>query len=131
MSNSPSSRCMFMESSTYISRSCATRGDGSARQQRVAKLGLIIAGSRRSAEIASHSRRALDRPLRYDGELWVAIASDEARVLGAFQRAEGHVGRLVRRGSGGPDVLVGPGTVHVALALAHPASLASCDEKRI
>jgi hypothetical protein len=79
--------------------------------------------------MASHSRTALDRPLRYDGELWVAVASDEARVLGAFQRAP--VASLVRRGSGGPDVLVGPGTVHVALALAHPASLTSCDEKRI
>lgn len=95
----------------------------------MAKLGLIAAGSRRSAEMASHSRGALDRSLRYDGELWVAVASDEARVFGAFQRAQ--VGSPIRRGSGGPDVLVGPGTVHVALALAHPASLTSCDEKRI
>jgi hypothetical protein len=118
----------------------------SARQKRVAKLGLTMAGLRSSAEIASHSHSALDRPLRYDGELWVAVASDEARLLGAFQRAEAsaddnaslasplmapRVGSLLRRGSGGPDVLVGRHTVHIALALAHPASLAACDEKRI
>lgn len=106
-------------------------------------MGLTIAGSRYSAEIAAHSRSALDRTLRHDGELWVAIATDEARVLGAFQRVQASssnsagalvptpVGPLLRRGSGGPEVLLGPGTVHVALALSHPGSLMSCDEKRI
>ena len=40
-------------------------------------------------------------------------------------------GPRVRRGSGGPEVRLGPGTVHVALALAHPGALVPCDEKRI
>jgi hypothetical protein len=86
--------------------------------------------------MAAHSRAALDRPLTCEAELWVATATDEARVLGAFQRV--HDGSAVaiatprvRRGSGGPEVFVGPGTVHVALTLAHPGSLAECDEKHI
>jgi hypothetical protein len=37
----------------------------------------------------------------------------------------------VRRGSGGPEVRIGPATVHIALALAHPGALVPCDEKRI
>jgi hypothetical protein len=102
----------------------------------VAKLGLIAAGPRSAAEIAAHSRAALDRPLAlgHDAELWVGVATDAARSLGAFQRLEARAGgpaAVVRRGSGGPEVLIGPGTVHVALSLAHPGSLAACDEKRI
>ena len=56
-------------------------------------------------------------------------------LLGAFQRAAGlgiaEGTPLARRGSGGPEVRVGPGTVHVALALENPGSLLPCDEKRI
>jgi len=94
--------------------------------------------------VAAHSRTALDRPLAHPGELWVAVVRDEARILGAFQRARS-VDRPVegtgldevapaaqfRRGSGGPAVRVGPGTVHVALALAHPGALTASDAKRI
>jgi hypothetical protein len=109
----------------------------------VRKLAIIAAGPRSAAEIAEHSRSALDRRLVCDAELWLAVATDEARIWGAFQRvAEPHphagsateVGPALpglRRGSGGPEVLVGPGTVHVALALANPASLVASDEKRI
>lgn len=90
-------------------------------------------------ELAAHSRGALDRPLAHPGELWVAVASDRARLLGAFGRpAEGAGGSsgaggppTWRRGSGGPEVIVGPGTVHVALALASPGAIVPCDEKRI
>jgi hypothetical protein len=124
----------------------------------VGKLAIIAAGLRPAAEIAEHSRSSLDRRLVCDAELWLAVATDEARIWGAFQRVGepsqlvGHAGHAgdagpaghagsgivakpalpgVRRGSGGPEVLVGPGTVHVALSLANPASLGASDEKRI
>jgi len=37
----------------------------------------------------------------------------------------------LRRGSGGAEVRLGEGSVHLVLSLAHPASLVACDEKRI
>ena len=105
------------------------------------RLGILRAGERGARALAEHSRGALDRALAEPGELWVGVASDEARLLGAFQRSEprsearGVTGAqappFVHRGSGGPEVWVAPGTVHVALALAHPAAFVACDEKRI
>jgi hypothetical protein len=99
----------------------------------VARIGVTWAGERSAREIAAHSRAALDRSLAYPAELWVATARDEAVLLGAFQRSAGmtEARTLLRRGSGGPEVLVGEGTVHVVLALVHPAALEACDEKRI
>lgn len=96
-------------------------------------LGVVRAGERSAREIAAVSRGALDRALACPAELWVAIARDEAVLVGAFQRGAGMPAEwaLARRGSGGPEVRVGPGTVHVALALAHPGALVACDEKRI
>jgi hypothetical protein len=72
--------------------------------------------------MAAYSRQALDRPLETDAELWVAVARDSAIALGAFQRREGVVTpgesrRILRRGSGGPEVALGPGTIHVAFSL--------------
>ncbi len=98
-----------------------------------ARIGVIRAGERSAREIAAHSRAALDRPLAHAAELWVAVAYDEALLVGAFQRGAGLPATwpLLRRGSGGPEVLVGSGTVHVALALEHPGALEPCDEKRI
>jgi len=90
------------------------------------RLGVALAGARGARALAASSRAALDRPLRCGAELSVAVAADEAVLAGAFQRAAGP-----RRGSGGPEVRVGPGTVHVVLALTSPASLVSCDEKHI
>ncbi len=101
------------------------------------RLGVIRAGERSAQAIATHSRGALDRPLvdpaDQPAELWVAVARDEAVLVGAFQRGIEMPPEwpLCRRGSGGPEVRVGPGTVHVALALAHPGALVPCDEKRI
>jgi hypothetical protein len=97
------------------------------------RLGVVRAQERSAREIAAHSRSALDRPLAYPAELWVAVARDDALILGAFQRASEvpDTTTLLRRASGGPEVLVGPSTVHVALALAHPGALVPCDEKRI
>jgi len=97
------------------------------------RLGLMRAKARSAAEIAAHSRAALDRALAQPAELWVAVARDTALLAGAFQRGVSmpDTWPLARRGSGGPEVLVGPGTVHVALALAHPGVLTPCDESRI
>ena len=89
-------------------------------------LAIALAGPQDARVIAASSGASLDRPLRCPAELSLAIASDDAVLAGAFQRATG-----LRRGSGGPEVRVGPGTVHVALALTHPGSLVSCDEKHI
>ncbi len=97
-----------------------------------APLAVVRAGERSALELAAASRAALDRPLRRSAELTVAIVTDEALVLGAFQRGSGFRGApLARRGSGGPEVRVAPGTLHVALALAHPAALVPCDDRRI
>jgi hypothetical protein len=98
-----------------------------------ARLGVVVADGQSTLAIAAHSAAALDRPLGMPAELWVAVATDEARLLGAFQRGTGlpDAPRLARRASGGPEVLVGPATVYVGLALAHPSALVACDEKRI
>ena len=106
------------------------------------RLAILRAGDRTARAVAAHSRAALDRPLAHPGELWVAVVRDEAVVVGAFERAleplaganvEGAVPLppRLRRGSGGPSVRVGPGTVHVALSLSHPGALTASDEKRI
>jgi hypothetical protein len=97
------------------------------------RIGIIRAGELAAGELAAHSRASLDRPLRAPAELMVATASDDALVLGAFQRGAGKpdTAPLVRRGSGGPEVLVAPGTLHVLLAMASPDALVPCDERRI
>jgi hypothetical protein len=109
------------------------------------RLAACLAGPRDAPAIAALSCAALDRALRAPAELTVAIATGDAVLAGAFQRVTTAVGGLAstddaraagdapvfRRGSGGPAVRVGPGTVHVALALASPSALVACDEKRI
>jgi hypothetical protein len=97
------------------------------------RIGVARAGARSAAAIGARSRAALDEPLARPAELWVAVARDEALVLGAHQRGAGVPGGppRVRRGSGGPELRVGPGTIHVALSLASPRALEPCDEKQI
>jgi hypothetical protein len=97
------------------------------------RLGIVRAESPSFVDMAAHSRGALDRPLAHAAELWVAVAREDALLVGAFQRGRGlpDTWPLARRGSGGPEVHVGPGTIHVALALAHPGVLVPCDERRI
>jgi hypothetical protein len=95
-----------------------------------ARLGVCLAGERSGRDLASLSRASLDRALAHPAELVVSIASDAAAVAGAFQRVHAG-GALLRRASGGPEVLVGESTLHVALALATPSSLMPCDEKRL
>ncbi len=79
------------------------------------------------------SRTALDRVLEGDAELAVVEITSEATVLGAFQRRHDAPDDPPQevRGSGGPFVRVGPGTLHVLLALSHPAALVPCDARRI
>jgi hypothetical protein len=76
---------------------------------------------------------ALERALDGDAELTVTQITTDATVVGAFQRHHGleGAGERVRRISGGPFVTVGPGTLHVLLALAQPSSLVACDPRRI
>jgi hypothetical protein len=97
------------------------------------RLGVVRGGERSADDIAAVSRSSMDRPLAAPAELWVAVASDDAVLVGAFQRAADFPSdwRLVRRGSGGPEVRLGPGTLHVALAMASPGALVSGDETRI
>jgi hypothetical protein len=97
------------------------------------RLGVVATAERSAGAIAALSRTALDRPLRCAAELAVSIARDDALLAGAFQRGAGlpDTWPLLRRGSGGPEVRVGAGSVHIALALEHPASLVACDERRI
>jgi hypothetical protein len=100
-----------------------------------ARLGVVRAEAQGGAAMAARSRLALDRPLRLPAELWVAFANDAGTSFGAFQRAAGTsppgAASALRRGSGGPAVFVGEGTVHVQLSLEHPGVLVGGDEKRI
>jgi hypothetical protein len=101
------------------------------------RLGVVRAGDGAWAQglrtLAARSRAALDVALTCPAELSVAIASDDGVLLGAFQRPTGltDLGLLRRRGSGGPEVRVAAGSVHVLLSLASPAALVACDQKRI
>jgi hypothetical protein len=89
-------------------------------------------------ELSAWSRAGLDRPLDgADAELVVAVPVDEGLVLGAHQRAselgaELLAGRAIhRRGSGGGEARVGPGTVWLQLALAHSSALVPCEPDRL
>lgn len=96
------------------------------------RIGVIRAGEQSAETLAAASRASLDRPLAHVAELWVALARDEGVLVGAFQRGVGLPGaRLFRRGSGGAEAHVGPGTVHVVLSLARPDALVACDEHKI
>ena len=89
-------------------------------------------GSIDASRAAAASRTVLTRALAAEAELWIAPLRGDAIVLGAFGRAhENAVGTLLRRGTGGPSVRVGDGTLHVVLALETPASLVACDAPRI
>ena len=99
---------------------------------------LVVREGRVTAEeSAAYSRSSLDRALDGDAELTVVEITSSATVLGAFQRAVRGVDSAsdsvprVRRGSGGTTIEVRPGTLHVVLALRHPAALVSCDPRRV
>lgn len=104
-----------------------------ATDMRVVRLAAVPA-----AELAAISRTALDRPLAGAAELVVTVPSDSAVVLGSMQRFSELAGaslptdvRVVRRGSGGAEAEVGPGTVWMQLALASPGALVACEPGRL
>jgi hypothetical protein len=76
---------------------------------------------------------ALDRPLQWDAELAVSEIATPAWVIGGLQRGHGMPEDvpLLRRISGGASVSVGPGTIHVALALRSPSALLAADAKNL
>lgn len=84
-------------------------------------------------ELSALSCSALDRPLLHPAELLVAVPGDEALALGAHQRACESPSELarVRRGSGGAEARVGPGSVWLQLALAGPSALIPCPPERL
>lgn len=91
-----------------------------------------------AAELAAISRTALDRPLAHSAELVIAVPSDEAVTLGSMQRfgeltAAGVAAStlVARRGSGGAEAAVGPGTVWMQLALSRPDALVACEPERL
>src|SRR5215472_6853526 len=85
--------------------------------------------------LAAASGALLEFPLGDEAELWIARPSQDATLLGAFQRETEETPPAerasARRGSGGPKVRVGPGTLWVALLLPRVDALVSCDEARI
>jgi hypothetical protein len=83
-------------------------------------------------DLAAASQSALDVPLADEAELWMARPSEDAIALGAFQRSSGASGHLVvRRGSGGPSVRMGPGTLWLALLLPRIDAFVACDPPRL
>ena len=101
----------------------------SAPDMRVVRLAAVPA-----VELAAISRTALDRALMGAAELVVAVPSDEALLLGSMQRFSELSGasidpsmRVARRGSGGAEARVGPGTVWMQLALSKPSALVACE----
>lgn len=82
--------------------------------------------------LARWSSRALDADLASPADLVVAVASEDARLAGAYERRPAGVGGAggaddggpsVVRGTGGPSLRVGPGLVHLVLRLASPSAL--------
>ncbi|HVJ91008.1 MAG TPA: hypothetical protein VM580_14490 [Labilithrix sp.] len=88
-----------------------------------------------AATLAALSRAWAGVPAA-DATLTVGVPSDEAVVLGAFQReselsASEARAPVVRRGSGGGWAWVGPGSVWLQLALARADALVSCTPDKL
>src|SRR5580658_3371264 len=96
-------------------------------------LGLRLAGKTPASSAVLSEADALDRPLTWDAELTISEVTTAARVIGAFQRGQGMPTKtpLMRRISGGAPVCVGPGTIHVALALRSPSVLFPIDARKL
>ena len=76
----------------------------------------------------------MNAPLAHAAELWVSLSEDDGILLGAFQRAceiEKPGAPIFRRASGGSATRISRGTLHLALALEHPAALTPCDAPRL
>jgi len=96
-------------------------------------LGLRLEGLTDARSAVLGGADALDRALEQGAELTVTEIATEAYVLGALQRGHGAPGDapLVRRVSGGALVRVGPGTLHVLLALSSPSAIFPCDAAKL
>jgi hypothetical protein len=96
-------------------------------------LGVRLFGASDAVTSVFREADALDRELACDAELGVSEITTSANVVGAFQRGNGapEGAALVRRVSGGALVRVGPGTLHVVLALRTPSALVSCDARKL
>jgi len=98
---------------------------------------VVRCGASTAEVLAARSCAVLDAALAGDAELWITTPADEAIVLGAFQRTSSlglgaaSARPVVRRASGGAAVAIGPGTLHVVLALARPGALVPCDPARL
>jgi hypothetical protein len=67
-----------------------------------------------------------------EAELWFARPAAHAIAIGAFQRSpEEATDPIVRRGSGGPAVRMGEGTLWLALVLPRVDALVACDAGHI
>lgn len=94
----------------------------------------VALGECSARDVAAWSNGALDAPLPYGSALSVGVLTDDALVLGAYQRACALPDRwpLVRRASGGPEVRVGATTVYVGLTISSPgAAPIRADPRRI
>jgi hypothetical protein len=96
-------------------------------------LGLRLAGKTAAISAVLSEADALDRTLTWDAELTISEITTPAWVIGAFQRGQGMPtdAPLIRRISGGAPVCVGPGTIHVALALRSPSVLFPVDARKL
>jgi hypothetical protein len=100
-------------------------------------LGVLRLEGAPAARVAAASRGALDRRLEHDGELLLATLEDDAVVLGALQRAselgdaDDPARPLLRRGSCGAEVMVGPGSLWMQLALIRSDALVRCEPSRL
>jgi hypothetical protein len=100
-------------------------------------LGVLRLEAAPAARVAAASRGALDRRLAHDGELLLATLGDDAIVLGALQRAselgdaDDRARALLRRGSCGAEVAVGPGSLWMQLALIRSDALVRCEPSRL
>jgi hypothetical protein len=100
-------------------------------------LGVVRLEGAPAARVAAVSRGALDRSLKHDGELLLATLEDEAVVLGALQRAselgdaDDRARPLLRRGSCGAELVVGPGSLWMQLALVRSDALVRCEPRRL
>jgi hypothetical protein len=94
---------------------------------------VVRQGSLTAEEAMSLSQTALDVPLEADADLLVVEITTAATVFGAFERTTASVGESprLRRGSGGPFVVVLPGTLLVLLRLAHPSALVPSTPRQI
>ena len=102
--------------------------DNSTGWRSTGTIGLQVRQGVALDELAASLRAALDWPLVHDAELVVTAG------VGARRAPRGLPSAGAGRGAGSgarPRLLVGPGTVHVLLALAHPAALAPCDAPRL